>query len=491
MPATTPQNALGLVRLSDLRAEDLGADGRSANLDAAGQRLHQHGDRLGWRIGRIIVENDLAPGKSAARNASAFKRRRVRLPDGRTELRTVRPGFRLALDLLASGAYDGLIAPDLDRVCRDPRDLEDLIDIVESRRPRIPVESVSGSLKLASDGDVTSARVLVAVANKSSRDTARRVSEARERQALAGQFGGGRRRYGFRADGVTIIPTEAAVVVDCAQRLLQGVPLRALAAELRERKVPTVTGAAWSSATLRDILLRERNAGRMVWQGDIVATAPWEPIISPEVHDAVVAMLRDPDRRQGTGNAARWLGSGIYRCGVCEPRLVTLTAGKAGGQAVYKCRAADHLGRAARHVDSFISELIVARLSQDDAADLLAEPAPTVDAPALRAEAKGIRNRLDVMAGDEALGLKTRSQVIAATRKGKARIAEIDQQLTPQMVSSPLKDLIEADDVEAEWNRLPLANRRVVVDALIVVTILPAARRGPGFDESSVRVEWR
>ncbi len=36
-----------------------------------------------------------------------------------------------------------------------PRDLEYLIDVVELASPRIPVESVTGSLKLASDADIT------------------------------------------------------------------------------------------------------------------------------------------------------------------------------------------------------------------------------------------------------------------------------------------------------------------------------------------------
>jgi site-specific DNA recombinase len=69
-----------------------------------------------------------------------------------------------------------LIPLDLDRAMRDPRDLEDLIDLIEQSSPRIPVESVSGSLRLANDADVTVAQVMCAVANKASRDTARRAS---------------------------------------------------------------------------------------------------------------------------------------------------------------------------------------------------------------------------------------------------------------------------------------------------------------------------
>ena len=65
------------------------------------------------------------------------------------EWRTYRPKLRHALDLLAKGENDGFIPLDLDRAFRDPRDLEDLIDIAEEYG--VPVESVTGSLRLGND----------------------------------------------------------------------------------------------------------------------------------------------------------------------------------------------------------------------------------------------------------------------------------------------------------------------------------------------------
>ena len=162
--------------------------------------------------------------------------------------------------MLADGRADGLIAYDLDRAVRDPRDLEDLIDVIEATG-RIRVESVTGTLRLDSDGDITMARVLLAVANKSSRDTARRVARARLRQATNGQFGGGKRPYGFEPDGVTVRESEAAEIRHAADAILAGVSLRQVTASLRDREVPTVTGADWDTQTVRDILLRPRNAG--------------------------------------------------------------------------------------------------------------------------------------------------------------------------------------------------------------------------------------
>jgi hypothetical protein len=52
-----------------------------------------------------------------------------------------------------------LVALDLDRLARDPRDLEDLMDVVEASSPRIPVQSVTGPLRLDNNADVAMARV--------------------------------------------------------------------------------------------------------------------------------------------------------------------------------------------------------------------------------------------------------------------------------------------------------------------------------------------
>src|SRR5260370_6396782 len=91
------------LRLSDARREEA-LDGREAGLRAEAARL-------GWTVGRVIIENDMTPvngngngnGNGSLRPASAFKRRKITTPSGPAELRTVRPGFRSMLDDLMTG----------------------------------------------------------------------------------------------------------------------------------------------------------------------------------------------------------------------------------------------------------------------------------------------------------------------------------------------------------------------------------------------------
>ena len=101
------------------------------------------------------------------------------LPDGRQGAAdcTARiPGRPRAA---AVGAVDGLLALDLDRIARDPRDLEDLIDVVESRTPPIPVGASPGSLGSRMTPTSAWPESWWRWQTRRSRDTARRVSRAR------------------------------------------------------------------------------------------------------------------------------------------------------------------------------------------------------------------------------------------------------------------------------------------------------------------------
>ena len=508
-----PQTALILARISDARDGDERGVGEQLG---DGLSLAQ---RLGWEVGPVashhIIEND----------TSAFKRKRIALPDGRVELRTVRPGFRTALTMLADGRADGLIAYDLDRAVRDPRDLEDLIDVVEATRPRIPVESVTGSLRLANDADVTMARVMVAVGNKASRDTARRVARARLRQARAGQFGGGQRRFGFEADGVTVREDEAEEIRRAADAVLAGVSLRQVTASLRDRQVPTVKGAQWNAVTLRDILMRPRNAGLLVYRpatservgppyddSEVVGRAPWEPIILESSWRALCAILTDPARRTGPGAVPRFLGSGIYLCGKCDDGT-TLVIGRSDSGAArtsrYVCRPERqmsslpaterrwHLSRSADRVDEFVQEALQAWLERPDAADALPTAAgDEVGVAALRAEENSLRELLNEQARLHARGVLSGEQLEAGSRELQASLGSVRAAIASAERTSPLAGLAGRPGVREIWPGLDLGRKRSVLRAVADVTLVAASRGGrlPDggyFDPASIRIDWR
>jgi site-specific DNA recombinase len=172
MPATKKKNsqsqrrAVLYVRISDY------PEGLEKGVDRQEADCRAFAEAHGMVVVEVFREND----------TSAFKQRTITLPSGEKVRRVVRPRFRAMLQLLAKGGGDAMVAYDLDRAVRDPRDLEDLIDAKVLYG--FDVHSTTGNLRLDTDSDVAMARVLVAMANKSSADTARRVARA-ARQGLS------------------------------------------------------------------------------------------------------------------------------------------------------------------------------------------------------------------------------------------------------------------------------------------------------------------
>jgi site-specific DNA recombinase len=73
---------------------------------------------------------------------------------------------------------------------------------------------------------------------------------------------------------------------------------------------------------------------------------------------------------------------------------MTFSAGT-GREPRYKRKNNNHLTRNVANVDRLVFAHVLYALTHPRAYELLAEPAPDVDAGALRAERKAIRNRLE------------------------------------------------------------------------------------------------
>jgi site-specific DNA recombinase len=474
-----PQCAILLARISDARNGDShGVTGQLADLRA-------YATRLEWGVGHEVVEND----------TSAYLRRTVRLPDGSKGLRTHRPEFRRALRLLASGEADGLLAVDLDRTCRDPRDLEDLIDVVEAAKPRLPVESITGSLRLATDADVATARIMVTIANKASRDTACRVANERRRKAAGGiDFGGGR-CYGYEPGMLTVNPAEAAWIVKAAHQVLAGASLRSCVAEMNTAGAVTVNGRPWSTNSLRCLLLRPRLAGIAVHHGAEVGPGRWPPILDEATWRAAAAILRDPARRTAASNEPRHLLSTIAWCGVCDDGTTVHASGPAAATR-YRCRSgAQHLGRAAAACDQFVGAVIAARLARPDAADLMTPTVGTADTAALNRDAAVLRERLNEQAALHARGAITTAQLEAGSAILRGELRDVERDLARSAGDSPLAGVAGRRDAAEVWAQLPLWRQRAIIRALVVPVLLPAKPgRQPGggyFDPASIAFRWQ
>jgi DNA invertase Pin-like site-specific DNA recombinase len=471
------------LRLSDGRREEA-LTGREAKLRAEAQRL-------GWTVNRTVRENDIN-ADGTLKPASAFKRVKTIRSDGSEEWRVKRPGFDSVISDLMNGHAHALLAEDLDRLARDPMDLEDLITCAE-RKGSIIRSASTGEIHLeTSDGRVM-ARVVCAFSRKESEDKGRRVADARERLAPQ-SYGGGRRGYGFVAAEDTVkyhrklivVPDEAEVIVKAYADILDlKLSLRVVVKQLIADGVPTVTGARWTPSNLKDILTKSSLPGLKDDAGNVVIPE----IIPQDRYDAMVSLLTDPDRRLNTANAntPRWLCTGIAVCGRCGGSIRCAGAANRRG---YVCSVGGHVRRDAAKVDELVASWAVWRLSQDDAADLL-KPIPRagVDIAGLRSEARKLGERKSALArmfaedGDEralASGLK----VI------RDRLAVVESQLAASDESDPIPEFRTSTPAAQVWNALSLPRKRAVVRVLMDVVILPATRGRGGFDPESVQISF-
>lgn len=400
-----------------------------------------------------------------------------------------RPNYERMIRDAKAGKFKVILAYTSARLTRRPRELEDLIELSERHGVRIEyVKSPSFDLNTADGRNV--ARILAANDAAESERISERVSRTYVQRISSGGNGGGPRAYGFEPDGTTLRAAECAVISDAAHKVLRGASLRALARDLRAAGVPTATGGHWTPELLRGVLVRPRNAGRIVLHGEVIGKASWDPIVPPDVHDQVVRILTNPNRDTRAGTAPRWLLSGIATCGICnDGTSVEVTMG--GRNPRYRCKKSGHLTRNAQHTNEWVRDVLLAWIVRD-AAHLLIPTRPDVDVAGLRAERDAIEANLAAIGGDVVLGLLTRAAAHEATRVGRARITEIEAQLASAAGPDPdLAELVASADPVGTWEGLPLENKRLVLKKLVNVTLLPSTRRGRGFDEDSVRIEPR
>jgi len=444
-------------------------------------------DSLGWTVAKVYEDND----------TSAYSGKR-------------RPAYAELLADIDSGAVAGVIAWHPDRLHRSPRELEEYIDLAE--RMKVVTHTVqAGKWDLSTPSGRAVARTLGAWARYESEHKGERIRRARQQQALAGGWHGGIRPYGFEPDGVTVRDCEAREIARAAESVLAGASLRSCVRDLNERGIPTATARGpWTSLALKDTIMRPRTAGLSSHLGEVVGPAVWPAIVGEDTWRAVCAILSDKSRRTNhRGGTVRWLGSGLYVCGVCGQ--AALRVGTAGNKRkpAYRCSARDsrvtggHVTRAAAELDHYVESVIVARLSEPGVLQSLLPPVAEADTTPLHVEQMALQQRADELATLFAEGAVSARQLATATETIRARSDEIADELAQATTRGPLAEMTHADDLARLWfgtdsdrsDGLALGKRRAVVDALLTVTVLPARRgqRAGGlyFDPQSVRIEWR
>ena len=398
-----------------------------------------------------------------------------------SDARKQRPQYDTMVSDYRAGDFDALICWDLDRLTRQPRQLEDWIDAATDRG--LLLVTANGEADLSTDGGRMYARIKAAVARGEIERKGARQRRAARQRAEAGRPPKGARLTGYTVDG-EIIEAEAEVVRRLFAMFAAGDSLKSLAAMMQTSGISTRFGGRWNPSTVRTILTNPRYAGRVIYQGATIdAEATWQPIVDRDLFEVVQARLSDPRRKMNrVGTDRKYLGAGIYRCECGLP--VRSFSG-------YRYRCKDGCcARSGKVVDDFVTGVIEARLSQPDVRDLLAaqHDGPS---PALLADAQRLRTRLDAIGADYDAGLIDGHRYRTATEKVTAELAEVERRIAEASGTSAAAGVLTAPDPAEAFRSASLMRRRAVVDALVEVTLTKAPRGSRTFDPDTVRIEWR
>ncbi len=409
-----------------------------------------------------------------------------------------RPEYRRMLDDIRAGVVDAVVVWHLDRLHRQPKELEEFFEVCDAAK-LVHLATVQGDIDLGSDDARYMARILGAGARKESDNTSRRIRRKHQEMALAGKpAGGGTRPFGYMPDRVTVDPIEAGAIGEAAARILAGDTLRSVAADWNARGIPTVRGGHWSTHVLKKMLIATRLSGQRSYRGEIVAAGQWEAIITPDETARLRAILTDPARLKRRTVRRYLLAGGLLRCGVCDAILVSRP--RVDGERRYICaKGPGYLGCGAiailaEPLEQLITEAVLHRL---DTPELAAALAGTARA---EREAAAAQDSLDAdLAQLEELATAygerkiTFAEYLAARAPIEARIEAARRRIGRVTRAAAIEGYVgQSESLRAAWRDLPLNRQRAIVSVVLDRAIIrPAVRGRTRFDPDRVEPIWR
>lgn len=427
--------------------------------------------RRGWEIAERYVDSDL----------SAWSGK-------------VRPEYRRLLEEIEARLIDAVVVYHADRLHRHPKELEEFIDLCQ--RTDTKLATVSGDLDLSTDEGQLMARITGAVAKKSSDDMSRRIRRKHQDIALAGRpSGGGTRPFGYESDHRTARPAEAAIIRECAARVLAGDSLRSICIDLNDRRVETVKGSRWSPQTLRRILMSARISGQREHHGEIVALGEWDAIITPAQTQRLRAKLGDPDRRTNR-SARRYLLPRLLRCGHCGMRLHARP--RDDGSRRYVCVSGPSGGCGkttivADPLELFTVEAVLHRLDSPELAAALNGRHDDPEGAGWQTEIEQAQEQLDELAAMWGSNEISRSEWLKARATIQQRQDTARRRLAALNRTSVLSEhLGNAAGLRERWAGLTLTRQQQIVAAVLDHIVVGPGRRGFNkFDPARLDPVWR
>jgi site-specific DNA recombinase len=433
----------------------------------------QEAKRRGWSVAEVYEDDD--------RSAHNTKK--------------PRPEYERLLRDIGLGLRDGVMIWRLDRLHRQPRELEEFIVICDKHD--VALATVTGDVDLSTSQGRLLARAWGAFAAHESDVKGERLSRAAHQRACRGLMPNTARLYGYSRTTLVVRANEAAVIKEAAARLLKGESLRAVCFDFNRRGIPAAKSGQWHGSTLRAVLMNPRIAGFSTYRGEIVGKGAWRSILSRLQSERVRTLLNDPARRRNYGNFNRYLLRGLLHCTRCGARLI----GRGYyGKRKYLCDRRPGLkgcGRLVIGADTLERVVVDQMCHRLDSADFKAslDAARVGDREWRNAHARvqTARRQLETLARDHARGFLTRVEWLAARPALLERVESGIAALDRSRADAVIAEFVGASDRLREgWEEFASSRRHAIVVSLVEqIIVLPAITTRPRSAGERVVIWWR
>ncbi|MFN0028560.1 MAG: recombinase family protein [Acidimicrobiales bacterium] len=266
----------------------------------------------GWRVVESFREED----------TSAFREK-------------ARPLFDRMLLAGEAGQFDVVVCFKLDRIARRVKDVEAVFEA------GLMLSSVNDSVDTTTATGRALVQIITVLAGLESETIKLRVKSAKRDSAMRGDAPhGGLRPFGLTDDWGDTKPYEQKLLVDVANRIIQGDSLNSCVRFMQESGIPPTGGGEWTIPGLRHVLRSRRMVGDRTHLGKVVMEDAFPAMLDRETFDLVQLKLSDPTRKVGPRGEAALL-AGVAKCGYCGSSMRRLASKRTDGTPVvkYTCNA--------------------------------------------------------------------------------------------------------------------------------------------------------
>ncbi|MBB5167105.1 recombinase family protein [Mycobacterium sp. AZCC_0083] len=391
-----------------------------------------------------------------------------------------RPAYQRMLQDIRDGKIDAVAVWDLDRLHREPLELEEFIHLADVHR--LGLASVDTNVDLSTDSGRLFARIKGAVAKAEVERKSARQIRAMKQMADLGK-GWGRRTFGYEHDHAKpqLRPMEADAIRQAYADVLAGASLYRIAEQWNAMGLRTTQSAnLWDGTSVGRTLRNPRNAGLRTYHGKIVTTVredgtsggDWPAIVDRETWEAAQTVMSSVDKQWGKDRTRKRLLGGILICGECKKGVGT--GKRSDGTAIYRCKTQGCYGvaRSADPLDEWVEVAFIdalekrtlAAAKQKDNTALLNE---------VRAEEARLNSKLEALEAKWNADRITDDQFdrMNADLASQLRTAEARREsLTQAMV---IDENIDPDDIAGSFGALDVDRKRATIKRLCSGILVP------------------